>query len=86
MASLPATLLYFVIYNPSLKPTHKHLDSSNDDDNEDAEEQAQVLFYTAKDHAVSKDRVLRQVGLAKALVNFSKLVIRAEKYAVLREI
>ncbi len=57
-----------------LKPTHKHVGSDADDDDEDAEEQAQVLFYTAKDHAVSKDRVLRQVGLSKALVNFSKLV------------
>lgn len=74
MASLPATLLYFVVYNPTLKPTHKHVGSDADDDDEDAEEQAQVLFYTAKDHAVSKDRVLRQVGLSKALVNFSKLV------------
>jgi len=73
MASLPATLLYFVVYNPSLKPTHKHVGSDADDDDEDAEEQAQVLFYTAKDHAVSKDRVLRQVGLSKALVNFSNM-------------
>lgn len=74
MASLPATLLYFVIYNPSLKSAYKHVGTGNKDEDEDAEEQAQVLFYTAKDHAVSKDRVLRQVGLAKALVNFSKSV------------
>ncbi|KLO12705.1 hypothetical protein SCHPADRAFT_829091 [Schizopora paradoxa] len=73
MASLPATLLYFVIYNPSLKRAHKHGGGSSSDEDEDADEQAQVLFYTAKDHAVSKDRVLRQVGLAKALVNFSNM-------------
>lgn len=64
---LPPSLLYFVIYNPEIRQT--------DSDDEDADEQAQVLFYTAKDHAVSRDRVLRQVGLAKALVNFSRSVL-----------
>ena len=42
------------------------------EDDEDAEEQAQILFYTARERAVSRDRMLRQVGLAKALVNFSE--------------
>lgn len=60
-------LLYLVIYNPSLKGESK-------EDDEDAAEQAHVLFYTAREHAVSKDRVLRQVGLAKALVNFTAYV------------
>jgi hypothetical protein len=41
-------------------------------DDEDAEEQAHILFYTSKEQAVSRDRMLRQVGLAKALVNFSE--------------
>ncbi|KAF9563073.1 hypothetical protein CPC08DRAFT_741944 [Agrocybe pediades] len=45
----------------------------NVDDDEDAEEQAHILFYTAKERAVSRDRMLRQVGLAKALVNFAEL-------------
>ena len=62
----PPELLYFIIYNPTLKPVDEALEGD-----EDAEEQSHVLFYTAKEHAVSKDRVLRQVGLAKALVNFS---------------
>ena len=63
---IPPALLYLVIYNPSLKPPPE---ASKDD--EDAEEHAHVLFYTANNHAVSKDRVLRQVGLAKALTNFA---------------
>ncbi|KAI5120376.1 hypothetical protein M0805_006898 [Coniferiporia weirii] len=68
MNRLPPSLLYFVIYNPTLAAS---LTSRRDD--EDAEEQAHVLFYTANDHAVSRDRVLRQVGLAKALVNFASI-------------
>lgn len=66
MSGLPPGLLYLAIYNPSLKPTHT---ISKDD--EDAEEQAHILFYTARQRAVSRDKMLRQVGLAKALVNFS---------------
>lgn len=63
---LPPSLLYLVIYNPTLQPPQ-----SASADDEDAEEQAHVLFYTANNHAVSKDRVLRQVGLAKAMANFT---------------
>ncbi|THH05053.1 hypothetical protein EW145_g5077 [Phellinidium pouzarii] len=68
MNRLPPSLLYLVIYNPTLKSS----DSAPCDD-EDTEEQMHVLFYTANDHAVSRDRVLRQVGLAKALVNFTTI-------------
>lgn len=66
MSRIPPSLLYLTIYNPTLKP------AIIDPDNEDAEEQAHVLFYTAREHAVSRDRILRHVGLAKALVNFSE--------------
>lgn len=68
--SLPPSLLYLVIYNPTLKPPIEH----DGDEDEDAEEQAHILFYTAKQRAVSRDKMLRQVGLAKALVNFSSCV------------
>lgn len=67
MSRIPAGLLYLTIYNPTLRPT-----SLTSPDDEDAEEQAQILFYTARERAVSRDRMLRQVGLAKALVNFSE--------------
>lgn len=66
MSRIPPSLLYLTIYNPTLKP------ALIEPDNEDAEEQAHILFYTAREHAVSRDRILRQVGLAKALVNFSE--------------
>lgn len=67
MNRIPPNLLYLTIYNPTLRPT-----GPVDDDNEDAEEQAHILFYTSKERAVSRDRMLRQIGLAKALVNFAE--------------
>ncbi|GJE91164.1 hypothetical protein PsYK624_073130 [Phanerochaete sordida] len=66
MSRVPPGLLYLTIYNPSLKPIGPVVG-----DDEDAEEQAQILFYTARERAVSRDKILRQVGLAKALVNFT---------------
>lgn len=66
MSRIPPSLLYLTIYNPTLKP------ALLEPDDEDAEEQAHILFYTAREHAVSRDRILRQVGLARALVNFSE--------------
>jgi len=71
MSRLPPVLSYFTIYNPTLRP---NCPVDEEIDNEDAEEQAQILFYTARERAVSRDRILRQVGLAKALVNFSEFV------------
>jgi hypothetical protein len=67
MSRLPPALLYLTIYNPTLKPS-----CPVGDDDEDAEEQAHILFYTSRERAVSRDKMLRQVGLAKALVNFSE--------------
>jgi hypothetical protein len=67
MSRLPPTLLYLTIYNPTLKPSGPIAD-----DDEDAEEQAHILFYTSREWAVSRDKMLRQLGLAKALVNFSE--------------
>jgi hypothetical protein len=67
MSRLPPALLYLAIYNPTLKPSGPIAD-----DDEDAEEQAHILFYTSRERAVSRDKMLRQVGLAKALVNFSE--------------
>lgn len=67
MNRIPANLVYLTIYNPTLRST-----GPLNDDDEDAEEQAHILFYTSKERAVSRDRMLRQVGLAKALVSFSE--------------
>ncbi|KAG6850561.1 hypothetical protein H0H93_011760 [Arthromyces matolae] len=71
MSRIPPNLLYLTIYNPALQPL-----APIQDDDEDAEEQAHILFYTSKERAVSRDRMLRQVGLAKALVNFSDSDVR----------
>ncbi|KAI0065547.1 hypothetical protein BV25DRAFT_1880490 [Artomyces pyxidatus] len=68
MSRLPPALLYLTIYNPDLKPTVEIAD-----DDEDAEEQAHILFYTARERAASRDRMLRQIGLAKALINFADM-------------
>ncbi|KAI0272602.1 hypothetical protein BC834DRAFT_817474 [Gloeopeniophorella convolvens] len=70
MSRLPPALLYLTIYNPTLKPTGPVAD-----DDEDAEEQAHILFYTSRERAVSRDKMLRQVGLAKALINFSEMFV-----------
>ncbi|KAG2053660.1 hypothetical protein BDR06DRAFT_956401 [Suillus hirtellus] len=68
MSRLHPALLYLTIYNPTLHPSEE---VSKDD--EDAEEQAQILFYSSRERATSRDKMLRQVGLAKALVNFSEI-------------
>ena len=68
MSRLSPTLLYLTIYNPTLKPSTP----VGDDDDEDAEEQAHILFYASRERAVSRDKMLRQVGLVKALINFSE--------------
>lgn len=68
MSRTPPNLQYLTIYNPTLHPNYP----VPDDDDEDAEEQAHILFYTSKERVVSRDRMLRQVGLAKALVSFSE--------------
>ncbi|KAG2157534.1 hypothetical protein DEU56DRAFT_975642, partial [Suillus clintonianus] len=68
MNRIHPALLYLTIYNPTLRPNEE---VSKDD--EDAEEQAQILFYTSQERAASRDKMLRQVGLAEALVHFSEI-------------
>jgi hypothetical protein len=70
MSRIAPNLLYLTIYNPTLQPSGPVAP-----DDEDAEEQAHILFYTSKERAVSRDRMLRQVGLAKALISFSESVL-----------
>ncbi|KAG8715918.1 hypothetical protein FRC11_012985 [Ceratobasidium sp. 423] len=71
MSRIPPALAYLVIYNPTLQPNPEDLTEGRDED--DVTEQAHVLFYTARERAVSRDRILRQVGLAKALANFAEM-------------
>jgi hypothetical protein len=67
MSKISAQLSYLVIFNPTLVPPLPTED-------EDEIEQAHILFYTSRSRAVSRDTMLRQVGLAKALINFSASV------------
>ncbi|KAL5636092.1 hypothetical protein ACGC1H_004792 [Rhizoctonia solani] len=71
MNRISPALAYLVIYNPTLQPNPDDLTEDRDED--DVTEQAHVLFYTARERAVSRDRILRQVGLAKALANFAEM-------------
>ncbi|KZS94513.1 hypothetical protein SISNIDRAFT_453442 [Sistotremastrum niveocremeum HHB9708] len=65
----PANLSYLIIYNATLQP-----EDTIDPDDEDADERAHILFYTCKEREVDHDRMLRQVGLAEALVNFCEMM------------
>lgn len=51
-------LSYFCVYNPSLGP---HEENTKD----------QILYYTAK-KVIPADVKMKQVGLAQALVNFTR--------------
>jgi len=88
MSRLPPRLDYLVIYNATLKsePTEP-----GQEEDEDAEEKAHILFHAGRLQTVSRDRILRQVGLAKALTNFSESVssipgsITPDAYSQLKE-
>ena len=67
---IPPSLDFLVIYNKSLTA----LPETIPDDDDDAQEEAHILFYTCRQRAVTRDRTLRQVGLAKALASFSEQV------------
>lgn len=76
----PSALNHLVIFNPSLKPIPKETtenvqEERNHDLEDDLAQAAQILFYTS--HAkrdVSRDVMLRQVGLVKGLMSFTEYV------------
>lgn len=70
MSRVPPNLEYLVVYNKAIQATHN---ASKDDD--DAQEEAHILFYTCRPGGVKRDKMLRQVGLAKALISFSESVL-----------
>ncbi|TKY89091.1 hypothetical protein EX895_001622 [Sporisorium graminicola] len=84
----PASLSYFTIFCPALKPPKKkrtqdtrHDDTSaaqeeaeDEDARETAREAAQILFYTSRARAALKDRMLRQIGVAKGMIEFCSMV------------
>lgn len=81
------SLSHFVIFNPTIKPppndagrgpTSKPVDEEEEEDKDlrdDLLEAAQILFYTSREAGgVSRDVMLRQVGLAKGLMGFAEYV------------
>lgn len=65
-----SSLSHFVIFNPTLRPDINHEDKDLQDDLREA---AQILFYTSREAGgVSRDKMLRQVGLAKGLMGFAE--------------
>jgi hypothetical protein len=70
MSRVPPNLEYLVIYNKSIQAAP----NVSQDDDDDAQEEAHILFYTCRPGGVKRDRMLRQVGLAKALISFSESV------------
>jgi hypothetical protein len=78
---IPASVSHFIIFNPSLQlPTRiQTRDDAGEDRDKDLEddmkEAAQILFYTSREGGrVSRDRMLRQFGLAKGLMGFTEYV------------
>ncbi|WWC89030.1 uncharacterized protein L201_003948 [Kwoniella dendrophila CBS 6074] len=70
---LPANLSHFVIFNPTIKADLPKSDDKDNDD--DLREAAQILFYTSREAGgVSRDKMLRQVGLAKGLMGFGNMI------------
>lgn len=67
LQTVPASLSYFTIFSPLLRPQ----DGASEDQAADA---AQILFYTSRERAVSQDRMLRQIGVAIGIVNFAGMV------------
>jgi hypothetical protein len=66
-----------VIFNPTLQPPIRSPDPDRPERDKDLEddlkEAAQILFYTSREAGgVSRDKMLRQVGLAKGLMGFTE--------------
>ncbi|WVQ67333.1 uncharacterized protein L199_005529 [Kwoniella botswanensis] len=74
--TIAASLSHFVIFNPTIRPDIPRSDNKDDDD--DLREAAQILFYTSREAGgVSRDKMLRQVGLAKGLRGFGNMIIES---------
>ncbi|WVF71198.1 hypothetical protein IAT40_005998 [Kwoniella sp. CBS 6097] len=55
-------------------------ESQDKDEQDDLREAAQILFYTSREAGgVSRDKMLRQVGLAKGLMGFADMLVKDGK-------
>ncbi|OXC68217.1 hypothetical protein AYX13_03167 [Cryptococcus neoformans] len=75
-----ANLSHFAIFNPNLETPmleRKEGEDRDKDDEDDQKEAAQILFYTSRGGGgVSRDKMLRQVGLAKGLMGFADMLAK----------
>lgn len=70
----PTSLSHFVIFNPSLQADLEA--GLHGDEKDDAREAAQIIYYTSNEvGSVTRDKMLRQVGLAKGLMGFAACVL-----------
>lgn len=78
LTHIPPALNHFVIFNPKIKPpapetTKESETERNRDLEDDIAQAAQILFYTSHaERDVSRDVMLRQVGLVKGLMSFTE--------------
>lgn len=66
-----SSLSYIVIFNSDCKLDPPST-PSNEERDEDAQEAAQVVFYSSNKQVTTRDKMLRHLGLAKGLENFAK--------------
>ncbi|WWD17044.1 hypothetical protein CI109_101481 [Kwoniella shandongensis] len=77
------SLSHFVIFNPTLRLPKSEVSKVGDgverdrDEEDDLREAAQIVFYTSREAGgVSRDKMLRQVGLAKGLMGFADMLAK----------
>lgn len=75
------SLAHFAIFNPDLPPPTSTSSTQYDTHNgpvdkdleDDLAQAAQIVFYTSSEGGtVSRDKMLRQVGLVKGLMSFTR--------------
>ncbi|KAK8864661.1 hypothetical protein IAR55_001911 [Kwoniella newhampshirensis] len=77
----PPSVSHFVIFNPTLSlataTSRTDTEERDKDEEDDLKEAAQIVFYTSREAGgVSRDRMLRQVGLAKGLMGFADMLAK----------
>lgn len=78
----PTSLSYLAIFSPTLKPNPISQEENENLSEQDAEERntsAQLLFYTSRERAVSNQKVSRQLGSATGAIQFADMMALEEK-------
>lgn len=78
----PASLSYLAIFSPSLKPeaiSKEKKDELSEEELEQRNTSAQLLFYTSRERAVSNQKVSRQLGSATGAIQFAEMMAVEER-------